>query len=90
MRKISKKRLLEIKEEVAIRRLLCERAGGFWNGLECEGGYCEECGKPADWMGLTPHEKKFRSKGGKLSMENSQMLCMKCHMKEHHLKVAEE
>ena len=85
---ISKKRAVEHIGEFAIRKQLCERAGGFWNGFFCVGGKCEEekCGKPADWRGLHPHEKKFRSQGGKLSLKNSLMLCGRCHNKEHGIK----
>ena len=89
LRKISDKRLLEIKEEVQVRQSLCQRAGGFWNGLKCEGGYCEECGKPSDWMGLHPHHSGIGVHRKSLDLKDK-MLCMKCHMKAHHERVAED
>lgn len=41
----------------------------------CIGGRCEICRQPAGNSQLHPHEKTPRSKGGKLSLENSVM----CH-----------
>ncbi len=88
---ISKRRTEEIKQEIAIRGILCNRAGGVFGlgdsqgqfSYVCRGGKCEECGKPSDFRGLHPHEKVFRSQGGKLSLENSVMLCGKCHSAKH-------
>lgn len=53
------------------------------NRVVCIGGYCEcGCGR---WAGnsqrLSPHEKHFRSRGGKLSLENSLMVFDECHAK---------
>ena len=69
IRKISKKKAIEIRREKPIRKRLYERADGC----------CEYCGKPEDMFGLHPHEKVFRSAGGKLSMGNSIILCQACH-----------
>jgi len=44
--------------------------------VTCIGGFCEICGKPAyPNQNLHPHERKPRSSGGRLSLENSVM----CH-----------
>lgn len=87
IRPISEKRKAELKQEGLIRKQLCERAGGlfFWDGKQgvCLQGKCEECGKPPDWRGLHPHERVFRSQGGKVSLKNSLMLCGKCHSERH-------
>ena len=87
---ISDKRREEMKAEYEIREQLCGRAGGYWvrsgSYYRCIGGLCEGCSQPPDWRGLSPHEKKHRSQGGKLSLENSKMLCGKCHSKEHGIK----
>ena len=86
---VSKKRKVQLKDELIIRSQLCERAGGEFHshGGEsvCLGGLCELCKNPPDWRGLHPHEQTFRSQGGKLSMENSKMVCGKCSNKEHHI-----
>lgn len=76
LRKISKKKSREIKEEVEIRRQLWERCRGK----------CEECGGNGYPFGLHPHEKVFRSHGGRMSLSNSAMLCQKCHSGEHGIK----
>ena len=57
----------------------------------CEGGLCDDCKQPPDFLGLHPHEKVFRSKGkeGIMSLDNSIMLCYHCHMKMHNLKPIE-
>jgi len=75
LRPISDKRRKQIEEERVIRQKLWERCGGR----------CEKCGRLPDWRGIHPHEKLFRSQGGKLSMENSIMLCSVCHDAEHGL-----
>lgn len=93
---ISEKKREQIKEELPIRKQLCERASGYWlytswaygeetSGV-CVNGLCEKCHKPPDWRGLHPHEKVFRAQGGKLSLENSVMLCGKCSSAEHGIK----
>lgn len=88
LKRISEKKREQIKDEYLIRVLLCKRAHGTWVQTSQYGGYCEgiceECGKPPDWRGLHPHEEIRRGQGGKLSLENSRMLCMKCHKAEHH------
>lgn len=71
---ISKKKAQEIKDEQPIRKQLWERCKGL----------CEHCGQPPDWRGLHPHEKKFRSHGGCLTMENSEMWCGRCHAVDGH------
>jgi 5-methylcytosine-specific restriction endonuclease McrA len=90
IRPIGEKRKAEMEAEYEIRRQLCERAGGYWvrsgHYYRCLGGLCELCHKPPDWRGLSPHENKHRSQGGKLSLENSKMLCGKCHSAEHGIK----
>ena len=73
IRKISKKKEAEKREEVKIRQQLIERCNGC----------CEECGEPARWPGLSPHETIFRSHGGKMSLDNSKMLCIGCHGRKH-------
>jgi 5-methylcytosine-specific restriction endonuclease McrA len=72
--RISKKKRLEIQEEKPIRQQLNERAGGF----------CERCGRAPDFRGLHPHEKVFRSHGGKLTLANSEMWCGRCHAVDGH------
>ena len=88
--KISAKRAEQMKAELAIRNKLCERAGGLFvtdgTHFRCIGGICEECKKQPDWRGLHPHEKIFRSQGGELSMENTVMICGRCHSAEHGIK----
>jgi len=84
---ISKKRKLALKDELPIRRALCERAKGVFitdgKVSRCIGGICEICKRPPDWLGLHPHEKVFRSRGGKLTLDNSVMVCNICHLKAH-------
>jgi len=93
LRPISPKRLERMKEEAKIIKELCEKAGGrffptAWSGGEviqgiCVGGVCQVCGQRPDWRGLSPHEKVFRSRGGKVSKENTIMVCGDCHAKYH-------
>lgn len=73
IRKVSDKKASEIREETKIRAQLADRCQGM----------CEECGEPACWPGLSPHEKIFRSHGGHMSLENSLMLCITCHSRRH-------
>jgi len=90
---VSDKKTQQFIDEVPVRKQLAERCGGTWEpflwhkGVElmgrCIDGICEECGNPPDFRGLSPHEKVFRSHGGKLSLENSIMACGKCHAKYH-------
>lgn len=72
---ISKKKAAQIKEEKEIRKQLNERSQGR----------CEECGEPDFWPGLHPHERVFRSHGGKMTLENSIVLCTRCHGKRHNI-----
>jgi len=84
---ISKKRKLALKDEIPIRRALCERAKGVFitdgKVSRCIGGICELCGLPPNFIGLVPHERVFRSHGGKLTLDNSVMVCNICHLKAH-------
>ena len=84
---LSKKRELALKDELPTRRALCERAKGVFitdgRVSRCIGGICEICKRPPDWLGLHPHEKVFRSRGGKLTLDNSVMVCNICHLKAH-------
>lgn len=80
MKRISERKKHQIEQEKPIREALIKRANGK----------CEECGNPPDFVGLHPHERKFRSAGGKLSLDNSVMLCNTCHSKMHNIKVVEE
>lgn len=90
---ISDKRKAEMEGEYEIREQLCERAGGYWvrsgHQYRCIGGLCELCGQPPDWIGLEMHEKIFRSAGGKVSLDNSIMLCDTCHKRKHGIVVKE-
>jgi 5-methylcytosine-specific restriction endonuclease McrA len=82
--KISKKKRKEIEDEKPIREALAKRANGR----------CEWCGRP-EWQclgGLHPHEKVYRSKGiiGRLSLDNSVMVCNTCHgNRGHNLRIIE-
>ncbi len=91
----SPQKIAQLNEEAPIRVALCERAGGipmqrtvqiYSNGsklefikVECLGGTCENCHQPQG--GLEPHEDRHRSQGGKLTLENSKMVCRSCHRK---------
>lgn len=90
---ISKKRQAQLPDEIEIRRKLCERAGGYFvtdgKRSRCINGRCEKCGRLPDWRGLHPHEKKFKSQLGKMSLENSIMVCGKCHSAYHGIKEVE-
>ena len=51
------------------------------------GGRCTSCGETPDWRGLSKHEKVKRSQGGDpLDPDNCQMLCGRCHSREHGIK----
>jgi hypothetical protein len=92
---ISVKKLMSLEQEVNDRLALCNRAGGTpychtktisisgkpYNQtvMTCYNGTCEICGQRADV--LSPHEKRHRSLGGKLSTQNSIMSCDECHRK---------
>jgi len=56
----------------------------IWNTLfERSGGHCEYCGKTitknSDWTKGEMHEEVPRGRGGDISLENSKMICRKCH-----------
>jgi len=78
LKPMSIRRQHQIEAEKPIRELLVERANGK----------CEKCGNPPDWTGLHPHEKIFRSRGGKLTLWNSIMLCGDCHDEKHGIRRA--
>ncbi len=85
--KISLKKQRQIEEELPIKILLCQIAGGTWVqtsrwGGHCEGGYCMECHQKPDFRGLHPHEDPFRSRGNKVTLA-SKMLCGRCHSACH-------
>ena len=42
-------------------------------------GECEWCGAPMTYKQMHLHEKKFRSHGGEISLENSDGICYGCH-----------
>ena len=95
---VSLKRIAQLNLEVPARVSLCQRVGGtpvFGKHtyyikskpypvitVQCLGGVCEcGCGERTDGL-LEPHEKVFRSHGGKLSLENTIMV-----KPEHHPKL---
>ena len=101
---MSAKKKQQILEEIEARKALAQRCGGVfivtkwdkegrdWGGF-CLGGRCEICGNyphqsPPDFE-LHPHEKVFRSRLGKMTLENSKMVCNTCGMKEHNLRPVE-
>jgi len=73
---ISKKKSKELQQEAKIRQQLMERCNGL----------CEGCHGLPDFRGLHPHEKLFRSHGGKMSLDNSIMICGKCHSEKHNIR----
>lgn len=94
LNRMSLRKIIEVNNEVDVRIKLCARAGGeaiiktrnikLNNGSEielhtvdCRNGICEECRKFN--YHLEPHEDPPRSKGGKVSLEQSTMLCRRCH-----------
>jgi len=95
IKRISAKKQKQIETEYEIRVGLAERCGGIWVRTgkfwgHCNGGYCELCGKAGghmDFDRLYPHEKVFRSRGGKLSLENSVMCHNWCQAKEHGINI---
>lgn len=101
IRRISKKMIAQKREEIEARIALAERCGGKFvldgsiTGGKCVGGRCEICGKQmpkrprSDFDILSPHEDPPRSRGGKVSLKDSKMICIICHMKAEHIKVAE-
>ncbi len=98
LNRLSLKKIEERKQEVPIRIALCQRAGGtpvigkntyYIKGeaypvttVQCYGGVCEcGCQERIDGI-LEPHEKVFRSHGGKLSLKNTIMV-----KHEHHIRL---
>jgi 5-methylcytosine-specific restriction endonuclease McrA len=73
IRKISKKKAAEMRIEAELRAKL----------LEEHGGLCQNCGKWPDGYGLSLHHTLFKSRGGKTSTENCQLICLSCHQKFH-------
>jgi 5-methylcytosine-specific restriction endonuclease McrA len=53
-----------------IRRLVYDR----------QDGYCLWCGKFVTWRQAHLHEKVTRGEGGKISLDNSIILCSNCHI----------
>lgn len=94
---MSLKRIAELNAEAPVRVELCHRAHGRaiqeqktirrgsqkyeYTKVTCLNGICEICGKPANE--LHPHERPFKSHGGKLSLEQSVMCHNKCQAVEH-------
>jgi len=95
---LSKKMLEQLNAQVPVRIALCNRALGrpeihetsigFSNGVRgklqtviCIGGFCEICHRRGEV--LDPHEKFLRSRGGKVSLENSIVICRACHNRQH-------
>ena len=89
-------KLIEVNGQEEVRIELCKRAGGepivkvgfrklsnhediVTHIVQCHNGTCEECGQ---FGNLEPHEDPPRSMGGKVSMEQSTMLCRICHNKK--------
>jgi len=89
---ISKKRYAQLAEEMKIRKLVCERAGGVfkWEGLfgKCLGGWCEVCGGlPMGIKGeLEMSHEQPKGRGGVTSEANCKMLCSACHSLRHNLR----
>lgn len=49
-----------------------------------QGGLCLWCAKRISWLQAHMHEKVFRGKGGKISLDNSIILCSDCHRNVAH------
>lgn len=94
--RVSLRKILQMQAETPIRLELCKRVQGFpilgkhtyeFHGkpyevttVQCYNGICEVCGMRCEY--LEPHEKRQRSLGGKLSLDNTIMVCRVCHRKE--------
>ena len=87
------RKVKEENNEVEDRIALCKRANGTPEVLvklipldnnteienrtvQCHDGICELCGK---FGNLEPHEEGLRSRGFKVSLKNSKMVCRECH-----------
>lgn len=68
MKRISDKRQRQLREESEVHRQIWER---------CK-GKCEKCGRPLGFRSSF-HEVLFRSRGGKVSLDNTLALCGGCH-----------
>jgi 5-methylcytosine-specific restriction endonuclease McrA len=95
LNRYSRQKIAEIYNEFPIRVALAERCGGeaityyktiycnhikIWlPRVQCFGGTCENCHELKLFTILEPHEKVFRSHAGKLSLENTIMVCRNCH-----------
>lgn len=75
MRQVGKVGLRRAKGMKKAYPIVCERAGGIWNGRYCEGARCELCGLRAT---DTAHIQS-RAQGGDESPENLVALCRRCH-----------
>lgn len=91
--RVSVRKVREMQGETPIRIALCQRAYGTpmlgkntycikgvyypVTTVKCAYGICENCGQRCEY--LEPHEKKHRSLGGRLSLENTIMVCRPCH-----------
>jgi hypothetical protein len=49
-----------------------------------QGGCCIQCGKYLTRGQFHLHEKVWRSRGGKISLKNSEGLCYYCHIEVTH------
>ena len=47
------------------------------------GNRCMRCNGTGSWIGIDLSHKILRSRGGKTSEDNCELLCRKCHGKEH-------
>jgi hypothetical protein len=43
---------------------------------------CTHCGCPVTWRSGEMHERKWRGRGGEISLENSTTLCYPCHQSD--------
>ena len=52
----------------------------IWNRQE---GLCARCPQIITFLTSQMHEKIHRGEGGEISLENSELLCAKCHQDAH-------
>ena len=77
MRSVSRRMAKQRKQERELSLTLLVRGGGR----------CQRCGQLPDWRGLSKHEKVKRSQGGDpLDPNNCELLCGRCHSREHGIK----
>ena len=74
--KISKKHQKQLRIDAKVRQELIKESGGV----------SQISGKCPDWRGLSMHESKFRSQGGKVSKTNSHMITGREHNLGHGIK----